>query len=207
MANIDVEGPSTSIGPSEILPGMRGEHGAMGEAPPVEIIRYQPAQVVECHCHSSTSGGTGGTSTAPAPTGSTPAVAEDAASAAHSSSADGESAGELQSLVPKQQQEVTVEISGVRAVFPVAVEEDCAHKPHCSKCRHDCAAELAKKSKQRAATAAATDSSCSDTVAEDNKDMVLDMGRETQDEGDCTELEALMAKEREGQPDHEEATV
>lgn len=42
VVNIEIEGPSTSIGPSELVPhdGSR-DHGANA----VEVIRYQPAQV------------------------------------------------------------------------------------------------------------------------------------------------------------------
>ena len=182
MANIDGEGPSTSIGPSEILQGML-DHGAMGDSPPVEIIRYQPTQV-ECHCPTSTSGAASAaaSTTAAVPT---PAALDDGASTAHSSSGDGESGGELQSLVPKQQ-EVTVEISEA-----ISAEEGCAHKPHCSKCRHDCAEVNQSKG----------------SGSDDKKESVLHMGRDALEEGDSNELEALMAKDRVGQPDTQESTA
>ena len=65
MVNIEIEGPSTSIGPSELVPPDTSRE--LGSSP-VEVIRYQPAQV-EYHDipTSPESGGPSGTSLSSSP--------------------------------------------------------------------------------------------------------------------------------------------
>ncbi|ELT95899.1 hypothetical protein CAPTEDRAFT_227655 [Capitella teleta] len=62
MVNIEIEGPSTSIGPSELVPA---ENAREIGTSPVEVIRYQPAQV-EYHDIPSESTSSGASMTSPA---------------------------------------------------------------------------------------------------------------------------------------------